>query len=87
MKSILTEDTTHCIVCGRIADHCHHVFEGPDKAWSENFDLMIPMCETCHRLLHDNQRMNEYYKRLCQAAWQKKYPELKWQEYFRKNYL
>lgn len=87
MKSIITNDLEHCIHCGRKAEHVHHVCEGSDKRWSEEFKLMIPMCHMCHMELHHNQEMNIYYKKKAQEAFMKTYPDKVWREYFRKSYL
>lgn len=72
MKSILTEDTSTCLVpdCGRRATDCHHIYEGKNKTLSETFKLMIPLCREHHTALHNDQEMNNYFKRLGQIAWE-----------------
>lgn len=87
MDSIITKDLVHCIHCGRVATDCHHICEGSDKRWSEEFKLMIPMCHGCHMELHNNSEMNYYYKREAQEAFLAKYPDKRWLDYFRKNYI
>lgn len=87
MKSIITDDLEHCIECGYRAEDCHHVYEGPDKRWSEHFKLMVPMCHMCHMELHNNQHMNDFYKRLGQEAFEREYPDVTFTVFFRRNYL
>lgn len=87
MRSLLTDDTEFCVECGSPAVHCHHIYEGPDKPWSEEFNLMIPLCVRCHAKIHVNQLMNDSYKRLGQQAFEKSFKNLKFTDYFRRSYL
>ena len=72
MKSVLTSQTTicYCPDCGRPATDCHHIYEGKNKTLSEKFKLMIPLCHEHHMALHNDQEMNNYFKRRGQIAWE-----------------
>lgn len=87
MWSIITDDLDVCYECQRKAEDCHHIFEGPDKRWSQKYGLMIPMCHMCHMELHSNQEMNDWYKKLGQAVFQEKHPDIIFNHIFRRNYL
>lgn len=87
MDSIVVDDLEHCACCGTEATDCHHIYEGPDKRWSEKYLLMIPLCHKCHMKLHDNQEMNTYYKILGQRAFEREHPGIDFKTIFRKNYL
>ena len=90
-KSIIVKNMCACVVCGTEYNiHVHHVFEGPDRKWSEKFKLLIPLCGYHHNLsnegIHNNQLLNLHWKQVGQEAFEKAYPDLKFTDYFRKNY-
>ena len=74
MKSLVTKDTGTCFVpdCGCKATDCHHIYEGRNKRKSEKYNLMIPLCHVHHSMLHNNQDMNDYFKRLGQIEFEAK---------------
>lgn len=89
MKSLLTDDLEHCLACGSRATDCHHIYGASNKKWSEEFNLMIPLCHQCHMQMHDEkeQKMNRFYKQLGQEVFQMSFPNLRFQDYFGKNYI
>lgn len=52
-NSILTQDFDSCYICGEEAVQCHHIFNGADKELSEELGLLIPVCVSCHKKVHD----------------------------------
>lgn len=49
MKSILVEDTEHCVFCGSSNVEEHHVFFGTaNRAMAEKYHLTIPACNKHH---------------------------------------
>jgi hypothetical protein len=50
MKSIMTDDTEHCYLCGATQNlQMHHIFFGTsNRKQSEFFGLKVPLCIYCH---------------------------------------
>lgn len=91
VTSIITEDTKHCIVCGKKPVHIHHVFEGySNRHWSEKYHIVIPLCPEHHNMsnegIHFNKEMDTHFKKLGQEAFEKAYPKLNFRQIFGKNY-
>ena len=89
LKSIMTEDWEHCFVCGRERQQVHHVIGGAYRKKSEKFGLIIPICNECHREVHDspNQELNKKLKANAQADFQMDHTYAEWMKYFDKNYM
>lgn len=53
MKSIIT-DKQECYICGaKRGLQTHHVLEGIRRQKADAEGLVIPLCASCHRTLHD----------------------------------
>lgn len=85
--SILTNDLTRCIVCGKKKDHLHEVYPGRNRSNSMKYGCVIPLCEEHHREIHENRTLTKHYQVLTQQRFIKVYPCLDFIEIFRKNYL
>lgn len=48
MKSILVNDTEHCIFCGTPYVEEHHIFFGPDRQIADKYHLTVPVCNKHH---------------------------------------
>lgn len=49
LKSIITEDLEHCIICGNPYVHIHHVFFGTaNRKLSDKYKLIVPLCQEHH---------------------------------------
>lgn len=84
MKSIITEYTENCILCGRPNVEPHHLINGRgNRETSDNFDLVIPVCRQCHNLIHSDARIGNLSKILGQIAWEGKYGD---REDFRRTF-
>lgn len=54
MYSVLTNNFERCCVCGRPAVEIHHIIHGTkgNKALSEEYGLIAPLCRDCHNKVH-----------------------------------
>lgn len=89
LKSIMTEDWEHCFVCGRQRQQIHHVIGGAYRKKSEKYGLLIPICEKCHREVHDSphQELNKELKKIAQADFMMAHTYAEWMKQFDKNYM
>lgn len=63
-----------CVICGRQADHLHHLM--PGKSQRSLFDeIKIPVCAFCHDKIHANNQALTLSRMLGQAIWEIKYME------------
>lgn len=89
--SILAEDLTKCVECGKIGANKHEVFYGKNRQMSIRFGLVIPLCSKHHvgsiDGIHFNILLNKKWRKEAQTKFTKVYPELDFAEYFGKNYL
>ena len=59
----------NCYICGRRADHTHHVFEGIGRRkLSDIYGLTVRLCAECHTNVHHRPRDYLWLK----AEYQKK---------------
>lgn len=89
-KSVITDNMEECFLCGYRVEEVHHAIYGTkDHKQADKFKLLVPLCSRCHRRVHNfpNQKDDLYLKELAQRTFQSVYPELKWTDYFSKNYL
>ena len=91
MKSIMTKISDYCYICGRPAQHVHHVFYGTaNRRLSEKYGLKVPLCEACHtgpRGVHFNRELDLQLKRMGQATFKRVYPHEDFVEIFGRHYL
>ena len=86
-KSIITEDLTHCIICGNLKQHLHEVFYGRNRLNSIKYGMVMPICFNCHKTIHNNIDMDMYYKMLFQKEYEKTHTRDEFISIFYKNYL
>lgn len=91
-KSRLVEDMDHCIFCTSSYPEEHHVFEGPDRKFSEKYGLKIPLCGYCHRESpnspHRNKVVSLALKCWAQSIYEKEIGDRNdFRREFRKSYL
>lgn len=73
MKSIITDETDRCIVCGKPHPQEHHVFEGwANRRISEKYHLTIPLCAEHHCKIHTDRKMMDAYRAIGQRAYEQK---------------
>ena len=85
--SILTTDLDHCYECGEKKDNLHEVYEGAKRIQSIKYGCVIPLCYVHHLKIHNNRTMALFYKKLMQAKFIEVYPDLKFIDIFKINYL
>ena len=84
---MITNYESFCAICNARAEHRHHlVFGRGIRELAETDDLTIPLCELCHRKIHEGEcaksgnREKDKYNRYAvmskiigQLAWEKHY--------------
>lgn len=90
MRSIITDDMEHCIVCGAPAQW-HHCPSGCFRKKADKYGLLFPLCQRHHTgeegVHTGNTELNLKLHRIAQKVFEKKYGHEKWMEEFRRNYL
>lgn len=85
--SLFTDNLDYCIICGNKKDNLHEVFFGRNRQLSMKYGLVIPLCTKCHLEMHKNSKLQHVWYRKGQVIFNKTYPDLKFEDIFRKNYL
>lgn len=99
-KSIMHQkDSGYCYLCAVLhndytykpTQEHHVVFGSGQRKLSEEYGLMVQLCMDHHKdgpeAAHNNQEVRELLCRDAQEAFMMAYPELDWNEIFKKNYL
>ena len=84
--SILTDDLSECFICQRPRDDINEIFMGRNRQNSMKWGLCIPMCRRCHNNYHKDRKMQEYFMKMGQEAFEKVYPNEEFIKIFLKNY-
>lgn len=89
IKSIMTDDFDTCYVCGRPRQQFHHVIGAAYRKKSEKYGLIVPICEQCHREVHDspNQELNRKLKADAESKFLMTYSFETWMREFHKNFI
>lgn len=74
-KSIITEDLTKCIECGRSNVQLHEIFYGRNRKKSIKHGLVIPLCRELHHNgnlvgIHTDPDLNQKWRIIGQTTWQ-----------------
>lgn len=85
--SLFTDNMNRCYFCSNKKDHMHEIFCGRNRQNSMKYGLCLPICESCHSKYQNNFLFNEKWHKKGQAMFNKTYPDLKFEDIFRKNYL
>lgn len=85
--SLFTEDLTTCIECGKSKQHLHEIFGGRNRSNSIEYGLVLPLCSTCHRRIHDTPYLIDEWHKKGQAKFNETYPILSFIDIFYRNYL
>ena len=73
--SLLTDDLSTCVECGRPKDDLHEVYEGSYRRKSMQYGCVIPLCRQCHNRIHLEKELKLKYKRLFEKLFQEYYPK------------
>lgn len=85
--SLFTDNMNRCYFCPNKKDHIHEIFCGRNRQNSMKYGLCLPICESCHSKYQNNFLFNEKWHKKGQVMFNKTYPNLKFEDIFRKNYL
>ena len=88
-KSSIIADLNACMVCGKRAEHMHHVFGGAYRQKSDIYKLIVPLCAECHtgaHGVHNNRELDLQLKQFAQKRFEDIYG-LSFFKVFGKNYL
>ncbi len=85
--SLFTNDLNHCYICNKPKDHLHEVIFGKNRINSMKYGLVIPVCNKCHRMIHNDSEIQLEHKKRGQALFNKAYPDLNFIDIFHENYL
>lgn len=75
-KSIVTEYTDYCMICGKPREEMHHMLYGSGKHKLADKDkLLMPLCGDHHNSsnmsIHHNKEMKALSQMLAQAIWER----------------
>ena len=75
-KSIIQENAECCYLCGMNRNleplECHHVFNGPNRKWSEKYGLTVYLHgNKCHRTGSESVHVNAEIREKLQAEAQR----------------
>ena len=91
--SIIANDLTKCIICGKKPVNKHEIFYGTGKRQlSIKYGLVIPLCIDYHHNqikqtgIHFDKQLCDYWHIKGQEAFEKEYPDIGFLEIFGKNY-
>lgn len=81
-----------CFICGRGGYlERHHIFGSANRKWSEKYGLTVHLCYQHHRDskegVHSNAQLMEELHQLGQQAFEQTYPEMRFKDIFKINYL
>ena len=85
--SIITDDMEHCILCGNKKDHIHEVFPGAFRQRSIKEHMVLPLCSSHHRQIHNDTELSLYWKRSCQKLFEKSRTRDEFIKIFGRSYL
>lgn len=85
--SLFTDNMNKCYFCPNKKDHIHEIFCGRNRQNSMKYGLCLPICESCHSKYQNNFLFNKEWHKKGQAMFTKTYPDLKFENIFKKNYL
>ena len=85
--SLFTDNMNKCYFCPNKKDHIHEIFCGRNRQNSMKYGLCLPICESCHSKYQNNFLFNKEWHKKGQAMFNKAYPDLNFENIFKKNYL
>lgn len=85
--SILTEDMTHCYVCGKKKEHIHEIYGGRNRQVSMRNGFCIPICWECHDRTETDIDFDRELKRKCQKIFEEEHSRSEFLQLIDENYL
>lgn len=91
--SILTDDLTTCIECGKMGPiNLHEIFFGRNRQNSIKYGLVIPLCQEKHhnqfecKGVHFDKELCNKWQKIGQEKFEENYPGIDFISIFKKNY-
>lgn len=85
--SILTKDLSKCIICNKKREHLHEIYPGAFRQRSIKYNMVIPLCASCHTQIHKDYTLSLHWKRLCQQKFEESHTREEFIKIFRRSYL
>lgn len=88
--SLFTEDLNHCYVCGRPYPQIHHIMNSANKAKSEEYGLILPLCLNHHtgaEGVHTKPEKMLACRQMAQRKFEEEHSREEWISEFGKSYL
>ena len=72
VKSILSDDEEKiCYLCGKYGDmELHHIFGGSVRQTADKHGLVVHLCPSCHKRLHDHGENKQLLHEIGQQAYE-----------------
>lgn len=74
IKSAIVENMDVCIICKRPRQQIHHVLGGRNRAKSDFYHYLVPLCEEHHtgsHGVHSSHQMDVHFKQMAQRHFEK----------------
>lgn len=85
--SIITEDLTHCFICGCTPVDMHEVYGGCHRLASMKNGLCIPLCRRHHQIVTEDTDFSLSLKLLMQFEYEKTHTRAEFMKIIGRNYL
>lgn len=86
--SLFTDDKDKCMFCSSETNLTwHEIFRGRNRQNSMKYGLCLRMCLKCHELYQEDPIFNDLWHKKGQAKFIETYPDLKFEDIFKINYL
>lgn len=88
--SILTDDLSHCYICGAIKHSIHEIYYGNNRVNSMKWGCCVPLCfnhHTGNNGVHKHIQFDIILKQECQKKFMEVYPDVDFVEIFHRNYI
>ncbi|MDC7250473.1 MAG: hypothetical protein PQJ49_11205 [Sphaerochaetaceae bacterium] len=77
-----------CRICKKFGvTEFHHIFYGQFRNKSEQLDLVIEVCPSCHREIHNNPKEFNWIKETTQQQFEKLNSHESWMQIFNRSWL
>lgn len=86
--SNLVNDWDVCYLCKGIATEKHEVYNGGGyRDTSKRYGLVVPLCVSCHRKVHNNASLRKNMKAKVQVIFEREFSHEEYMRLFKKNYV
>ena len=78
---------TDCYICGAPATDRHHMLHGRMRKKADQYGLIVPLCRTCHMLLHDHGDYDKQLQKDAQRMFEQTHTRAEFIKEFGKSFL